>query len=99
MIGPLATDCFWQCDFYVPCIPTSEHLLRLRQAMLNLSRHVGESIVIGDDIIVTILAVKGKQVRIGIAAPDGVTILREEIASGTQEDHPGGPGGGFSNRS
>jgi carbon storage regulator len=67
--------------------------------MLNLSRHVGESIVIADDIIVTILAVKGKQVRIGIAAPDGVAILREEIASGTTDDHSGGNGGAFGNRS
>ena len=48
--------------------------------MLNLSRRVGESILIGDDIVITILAVKGKQVRLGFSAPEGVVILREEIA-------------------
>jgi len=48
--------------------------------MLNLSRRVGESILIGEDIVITILAVKGKQVRIGLSAPAGITILREEIA-------------------
>jgi len=48
--------------------------------MLNLSRRVGESILIGEDIVVTILAVKGKQVRIGLSAPDGISIMREEIA-------------------
>jgi carbon storage regulator len=48
--------------------------------MLNLSRRVGESILIGDDIVITILAVKGKQVRIGLSAPAGISIMREEIA-------------------
>lgn len=48
--------------------------------MLNLSRRVGESILIGEDIVITILAVQGKQVRIGLSAPEGVVILRDEIA-------------------
>jgi carbon storage regulator len=47
--------------------------------MLNLSRRVGESILIGENIVITILAVKGKQVRIGLSAPGDVSILREEI--------------------
>lgn len=47
--------------------------------MLVLSRRIDESIQIGDDITVTILDVTGTQVRIGIRAPDDVSIHREEI--------------------
>jgi carbon storage regulator len=47
--------------------------------MLILTRRTGERLCIGDDIVVTILAVKGGQVRIGITAPRDVTIDREEI--------------------
>ncbi len=47
--------------------------------MLILSRHVGETIMIGDDIMVTVLAVKGDQVRVGINAPKQVAVHREEI--------------------
>lgn len=47
--------------------------------MLILTRRTGESITIGDDIRVRILAVKGMQVRIGVEAPADVAIHREEI--------------------
>lgn len=47
--------------------------------MLILTRRVGETMMIGDDITVTILGVKGKQVRIGVDAPRDVPIHREEI--------------------
>lgn len=47
--------------------------------MLILSRREGETVVIGDNITVTVLAVNGKQVRIGIDAPQDITIYREEI--------------------
>ncbi|PHR65617.1 MAG: carbon storage regulator [Idiomarina sp.] len=47
--------------------------------MLILSRRVGETMKIGDEIDVTILGVKGNQVRIGIKAPDDVSVHREEI--------------------
>lgn len=47
--------------------------------MLILSRRLGESIVIGDDIQVTILGVNGNQIRIGIDAPRDVAVHREEI--------------------
>ena len=47
--------------------------------MLQLTRRVGESIMIGDDITVTVLGVKGNQVRVGIDAPKTVAVHREEI--------------------
>lgn len=47
--------------------------------MLILTRRVGETIVIGDNIFVTVLGVKGNQVRIGVNAPAELSIDREEI--------------------
>lgn len=47
--------------------------------MLALSRRVNESIIIGNDIEITILEVKGDQVKIGISAPKSVPIYRKEI--------------------
>ena len=47
--------------------------------MLILTRRVGEKLMIGDDISVTILGVKGNQVRVGVHAPGDVAIHREEI--------------------
>ncbi len=47
--------------------------------MLQLTRHVGEALNIGNDIQVTVLDVKGKLVRIGVSAPREIPIYREEI--------------------
>lgn len=47
--------------------------------MLILTRRVGETVVIGNEVTVTVLGVKGNQVRIGISAPKSVTVHREEI--------------------
>jgi carbon storage regulator len=47
--------------------------------MLILTRRVGESVMIGEGIAVTVLSVKGNQVRLGIQAPRDVTVHREEI--------------------
>jgi carbon storage regulator len=55
--------------------------------MLVLTRKVGERIVIGDDIVVTILDVRGDGIRIGIDAPRGITIQREEVLAAVTESN------------
>jgi carbon storage regulator len=47
--------------------------------MLILTRRVGETLMVGDEITVTVLGVKGNQVRIGVNAPKDVAVHREEI--------------------
>ena len=47
--------------------------------MLIVSRRIGERIMIGDDVTVTVLGVKGNQVRIGVEAPKDVAVHREEV--------------------
>jgi len=47
--------------------------------MLILTRRIGESLIIGDDVVVNILGVKGSQVRIGVDAPKEISVHREEI--------------------
>jgi len=48
-------------------------------AMLILTRRVGETLMVGDEVTVTVLGVKGNQVRIGVNAPKDVAVHREEI--------------------
>lgn len=55
--------------------------------MLILTRKLGESVTIGDDIKITILGVRGRQVRLGIIAPQKVTIHREEVYFKIQEEN------------
>ena len=47
--------------------------------MLILSRRPGESLTIGDDVVVTVVSVSGNQIRLGITAPREVRVLREEV--------------------
>jgi carbon storage regulator len=63
--------------------------------MLILTRRVGETLMIGDEVTVTVLGVKGNQVRIGINAPKNVAVHREEIyqrIKGENEGEGGAPG-------
>lgn len=58
-------------------------------AMLILTRRVGETVNIGNDVTVTILGVKGNQVRVGINAPKSVAVHREEIFERIQREQDG----------
>ena len=70
--------------------------------MLILTRRVGETVMIGEDVTVTVLGVKGNQVRIGVNAPRDVAVHREEIferikreeQDGASEARTGGDGHG-----
>jgi carbon storage regulator len=55
--------------------------------MLILTRRVGETVVIGNDVTVTVLGVKGNQVRLGVNAPREVAVHREEIFERIQGEH------------
>jgi len=57
--------------------------------MLILTRRVGETVVIGNDVTVTILGVKGNQVRVGINAPKTVAVHREEIYERIKREQEG----------
>jgi carbon storage regulator len=55
--------------------------------MLILTRRPGERVVIGEDVLVTVMEVSGQTVRLGIAAPEGLPIYREEIWLAVKEEN------------
>ncbi len=57
--------------------------------MLILTRRVGETVMIGEDVTVTVLGVKGNQVRIGVNAPRNVAVHREEIFERIKREEAG----------
>ena len=60
--------------------------------MLILTRRAGETVMIGSDVTITVLGVKGNQVRIGINAPKDVAVHREEIYERIQSEQAAGDG-------
>jgi carbon storage regulator len=65
--------------------------------MLILTRRVGETLMIGDEVTVTVLGVKGNQVRIGINAPKNVSVHREEIYQRIKGENEAGAAGSGEN--
>ena len=57
--------------------------------MLILTRRVGESVMIGEDVTITVLRVKGTQVRLGVTAPRTVSVQREEVSGRSRPEEPG----------
>ena len=56
--------------------------------MLIVTRRMGESVMIGDAITVTVLSIKGAQVRIGVAAPTSISVHREEVYERLKNGEP-----------
>lgn len=58
--------------------------------MLILSRKVNEKIMVGDDVVITVVETRGGKVRIGVDAPDSVAVHREEVFNALKDAREGG---------
>ena len=65
--------------------------------MLILTRRISESVIIGNNVKITVLGIKGNQVRLGIDAPKDVSVHREEIYNRIQSENEEGPDGDNNN--
>jgi len=54
--------------------------------MLILTRRIGETLMVGDDVAITVLGIKGNQIRLGVDAPKDVSVHREEIYQRIQRE-------------
>jgi len=54
--------------------------------MLILTRRIGETLMVGDDVAITVLGIKGNQIRLGVDAPKDVSVHREEIYQRIQKE-------------
>ncbi|MGE0743979.1 MAG: carbon storage regulator CsrA [Rhodospirillales bacterium] len=63
--------------------------------MLYLTRKVGETVVINDDIKVTVVEVKGRSIKLGFVFPSGVSVLREELYDKIQSENVAAAQGGL----
>ena len=61
-----------------------------RCEMLILTRRINESLIVGDDVKVTVLSVKGKQIKLGVTAPREIAVHREEIYQRIQQENARG---------
>ncbi len=74
------------------------HIVAIRPAttavrrceMLILTRRINESLIVGDDVKVTVLSVKGKQIKLGVTAPREIAVHREEIYQRIQQENARG---------
>jgi carbon storage regulator len=79
-----------QAALFVPAIPSAGEM----SGVLVLTRKSNQSIMIGDDIEISVLAIMGEKVRIGIEAPRSVPVFRREVYVEIQEDQDSGEGRG-----